>query len=511
VGAIARRLGAERAWPIAALLTLVTPTVVRFVATQYVDILLGALLLAALHFGFRWLDEARWADAGLAATALGLAAGTKVLGVVYAGFLVAALFPLARGQWRRRAVHLVAALAVAGLLGSYFYLRNVALGVDPLAIQCEMTGAGREHANRPSIPRQNSVADIGIGLLTEGHLLDAFLGVTRPQSLELGVGPPIFVLLLAVATLPLALPRQRRREAWAILLFVGLTVAFWVAVPFARNRHVFANVRYLVPVLGLAFAGGVAALARRPAATRWLPWIGVVLALQGLLQLHAEMPRGVRLAMAAVDCVLVALSWSDGARGWARRHWRALATTSGVAALLLVPPWAHFRVADRGRAYAEELTAHLTTSRLQAAAWGWLDRHGEDGNVATVGSPNSYFIYPAMGTRLERDVRVVNFNHADLRHAAAYPACQPRVDPDPRAWLVALVKQRIRWIHLSRFPGFELPLEDRWARQMPGLFARRFADDTNVIYELLLPGDLGAAAAEGGSRAVSPPVAPPVE
>jgi hypothetical protein len=98
-----------------------------------------------------------------------------------------------------------------------------------------------------------------------------------------------------------------------------------------------------------------------------------------------------------------------------------------------------------------------------------------------------------MGPRLERDVRVVGFNRADLPLAADYPQCQPRVDPDPGAWLAALARQRIRWLYLSRFPGFDFPLEDRWARSQPHLFAPRFEDRTNVVYEVLLP---PAAAAE---------------
>jgi hypothetical protein len=211
----------------------------------------------------------------------------------------------------------------------------------------------------------------------------------------------------------------------------------------------------------------------------------VVIAVQSLLQLHAEMPRGVRLVMAVVDVILVALALSARTRQAARLHWRRLAIGSALLCFLLVPWWTRFRVADRGRTYAEELTAHLTTARFQAAGWAWLDRHAGQGNVAAMQAPNSYFVYPAMGPRLERDVRMVNINRADRRLAAAYPACEPRVDPDPRAWLDGLARHRIRWVYLSRFPNFEFPIEDRWARQMPRLFAPRFEDDTNVIYELL--------------------------
>jgi hypothetical protein len=80
VGGIARRLGARRHWPLASFLVLLIPTVVRFVATQYVDIFLAAALLAAVFFVLRWLDRPSWSDAALAGAGCGLVCGTKILG-----------------------------------------------------------------------------------------------------------------------------------------------------------------------------------------------------------------------------------------------------------------------------------------------------------------------------------------------------------------------------------------------------------------------------------------------
>jgi hypothetical protein len=154
-------------------------------------------------------------------------------------------------------------------------------------------------------------------------------------------------------------------------------------------------------------------------------------------------------------------------------------------AVLGAPSLARFRVADRARALGREFTAHQTVARFSADAWGWLEEHGGDGNVAAVSAPNNYFMYPAMGTHLERDVRYVNFNAANHPLAVQYPECQPRVDPSPAAWIANLEAQHIRWVHLSRFPRFDFPLERQWAEANPQLFALRFADDGNLIYELL--------------------------
>ncbi len=487
VGGVARQLGARRHWPLASFLVLLTPTVIRFVATEYVDILVGAVFVAAAYFALRWLREPAWSFAVLIGAGLGLAAGAKVLGVFDAVALAGLAVPLARGAWGRRAGQVVAALLVAALLGSFFYLRNVALGADPLAIPCEETSSGPENANQPTIPRKNSVVDLWEPMIREGQLLDSFLGISRPQSQELGVGPQAFVLLLAALILPFGLGRERWRESLLATGQMWAQLAFWLMVPFAKSHHVFANVRYLIPALGLAFAGSVALGEKKGVRDRWLEGIALALLAQGLLQLHAEMPRGVRLALAAADLGAVALALSPGLRAFAVRRRRELAVAAVALAILGAPSLARFRVEDRARALGKEFTAHQTTARFSAEAWGWLEEHGGDGNVAAVSSPNNYFMYPAMGTRLERDVRYVNFNAANHPLAIQYPECQPRVDPSPQAWIANLEALHIRWVHLSRFPRFDFPLERQWVEANPQLFALRYADDGNLIYELLSP------------------------
>ena len=98
--------------------------------------------------------------------------------------------------------------------------------------------------------------------------------------------------------------------------------------------------------------------------------------------------------------------------------------------------------------------------------------------------PQLYFIYPAMGPFLERRVVYVNLNGADFAYAAAYPGCNPRVDPSPGAWLANLRKSEVRWLLVSHFPDRPFPLEQTWAEAAPGLFALRYADAFNKIYEL---------------------------
>jgi hypothetical protein len=551
-GAVARRLGARRRWPLAAFLVAMTPTVLRFAATQYVDVFTAACLVAACGFGLSWLREPRPGTAALAAIGLGLAAGAKVLGLVYAGALAAALLALAAGSWRRRGAHAAAALLLAAALGGFFYLRNAARGVGPLALECEGLPHRRPAAGLPRLPRPGSVAALPRQMLAEGRLPRALLGtVDEPRSpfADLGLGPQALLVLLGLPALA-ALPRERWREAAVVGSQVVAQAAVWAVVPYAAAGHVFANVRYLLPAVGLALAGGVAATESRrpsPAADRWLEGVTLALLAQDLLQLHTQISDGVRLAVAVADVAAVALALSPRLRARLRRLVEpaaagaagdlpptsrlsidlplavarssmvlplAVVLAATLAAALFGAPWlARFRAADRTRAFTQEYTAHGINIAWYASGWDWLDRHGGSGTVAVVNSPDTFFTYPAMGPRLARRALYVNVNAADLDEAAAYSMCQPRVDPDAGAWIANLRRAGVRWLDLTRTPPFPFPIEEGWARAHPDLFALRFADPTNLVYELLPPAAAGRPGWPGGTprrpeRAAAPRLRP---
>jgi hypothetical protein len=255
-------------------------------------------------------------------------------------------------------------------------------------------------------------------------------------------------------------------------------------VPYAASHHVFANTRYLVPCFGIAFAAGIAMLEDRIRET-WLAALAVALLAQDLLQMHSEMPHGVRVAMGVLDVLALGIALSPGLRAFTIRRARPLALAALVAGVLLAPVLGRFRLDDRARALAQEYQAHVTTSRLFAAGWGWLDHHGENGTVDVFTSPATYFTYPAMGQYLERKATYVNVNVEDVREAATYPLCQPRVHADPDAWLVNLKKAGVRWVLASRYPDFPYSIEHDWAVAHPELFKLRFQDNTNEVWEFL--------------------------
>jgi hypothetical protein len=77
-GGVARELGARRHWPLVGFLALMAPVMLRAAATQYVDLLVGATIVAGCFFALRWFREARLGDALLLGAACGVAAGAAL-------------------------------------------------------------------------------------------------------------------------------------------------------------------------------------------------------------------------------------------------------------------------------------------------------------------------------------------------------------------------------------------------------------------------------------------------
>ena len=215
--------------------------------------------------------------------------------------------------------------------------------------------------------------------------------------------------------------------------------------------------------------------------------------------LHAEMPRTVRLALGLVDWRPLASPSRPGCgRPRCARAARAGAGRPG-ARPPRAPLLARFRVKDRARRLREEYTTHKIAASLCAGAWGWLDKNGGDGTVAVRLGPSNFFIYPAMGTRLERRAIYVNINPPTPARATDYPGCDPRVDPDPQAWLENLVKQASAGSP-APLPADQLPpIEAEWIQARPDLFALSYEDEPNLVFEFLPSGRLARAAAARGA------------
>jgi hypothetical protein len=150
VGGIGRTAGLSRGGAAAAgALFVLTPAVLAQAPTAYVDVLLAALVLAALHGLARFTVTARASRLVAPALAAGLLAGTKGTGVFWAAGLVATAAVLAALLVRRgRLTPARAAGALAGvvgaclLLGAWWYVRSAVDTGNPL-YPFELRAGGR--------------------------------------------------------------------------------------------------------------------------------------------------------------------------------------------------------------------------------------------------------------------------------------------------------------------------------------------------------------------------------
>jgi hypothetical protein len=509
-GAVARELGARQSWPLAAGVVAVTPMVVRFVGAQYAELLVAGALVAAVFFSLRWLVAPTTGGAILVGLGLGLAAGAKVVATVYVAAWMAAVAAGAlhrRDALRVRLAGGVLVLALVGSLGGYWLVRNWVLGAGVFGERCEPLLISDGEAVGAGVGVRFPVPDSIVGrldeVLAEGELADALLGVPWAVASELGIGPQV-VLLLPLFLLPWLLSAERRGAGWLVWSQLLVQGAFWLTVPVSSYGWIFASPRFLGGALALAIAGGTAVLETRVARPRATELLAVALMIQSLLQLRAEMPRGVRLVLAAIDlAALLAIIGPPAWGGWCRRHSGRLAAATALLVWSLVPLWSTFRIADRGRAMAKESTVHEAPLERFAAAWNWLDRFAGRSTVAVVGWPRTQWLYPAMGPRLERRAIYVNVNARDGEHAALYPQCDPRGEVAADAWLANLLRRDVRFLLVMRSSDDGWPVEAGWAAALPGLFTPRFADDATQIYEFSLE------AARGVLLAMPPPASSP--
>ena len=344
----------------AALAFLLVPEIWQQAPTAMVDLGMAAFLLAALPFLTRLRAGGTRSDLLALGAALGLAAGTKVVGALLAlPFLAAGA--LAAVRRRSGAGELGAALAVAAIGGGFWYLRNLVLTGNPVY----------------------PVAALGFPGLYDGqamrawdyHLTVGDLGALGGMLLASGVG------FASAAAVGLA-------RAWRSLetaLAIALVTIFWLLVPYQESRFLFV-------------AFGVAAVALGQGAHRPPPalgWGALGVAIAGAL---VAWPTPDRLALvpAAAAGALAHAAWRripPPARAGLRRA--GLPIVAGTLALTLGIAVHRYEARDPGYAVGDELDS----------AWSWFRANVRDARVAYTGTN---LAFPLAGRALSNRVTYVN-------------------------------------------------------------------------------------------------------
>jgi hypothetical protein len=463
--AAVREAGGPRTGALAAALAfLLVPEIWQQARTAMTDLGLAALLLASLPFSFRAARPARGGDLLTAAAALGLAVGTKYVGLPlalpFALVALVALFSARSGGLRGGTVAAAAALLLG--TGGFWYLRNALVTGNPFY----------------------PVATLGLPGLTDRaamrawiyHLPIGQLGALGGMIGAAGVG---FVVAAAVVVVWRRLPLEAG-------LLLALVAIFWLWIPYQESR-------FLFPAFGVA---AVAIGRARPTAP--LDWrLAVVLA--GLVEYSTPerwliVPFGLLGAGAA-------MGWNHFA-AQARRPSRSIliVTLGGLgvaAAATLTLGLERYRARDPGYAVGTGLDD----------AWAWFRGNVYGARVACTGTNLGF---PLAGRDLANQVTYVNVAGApserlhDFGRRLPPPGRAPTPESAPYrdgasfdVWWRNLRAARAEVLFVAALDeivarnitadGDGFPIERAWADAHPAQFHLRYASPDARVYGISRP------------------------
>lgn len=369
VAAIGRTAALSRRGAAAAgSLYIVTPVVLAQAPTAYVDSLLAALVLSALHGLSRFAATARLSRLVVPSLCAGLLTGTKGTGLLWAAVLVltagmVGAVHVRHGRLRPTgaAQALVLVLGACALLGGWWYARNLVDTGNPV-YPFEIRVAGRTILKGPV-----QVAEV----------------ITQPPA---GAGRP-WPVAVAHSWAADLLPwrhgsydyEQRSGGLGPVWSWLGLPLSIPLTVWLWRRRN--AGLVAILPVLAL--------LAVQP--YRW--WARFT------------------LPLAAVGAIAIVLTAERLRRGFAGRGLRLV--TAGLAVLGAALVIARVNPASRANPLPASSVLHLVGASAQKRSLGhlffpeyrFLDHVPHDATIVVdLGAEPVRFTYPLFGPNLERTV-----------------------------------------------------------------------------------------------------------
>ena len=479
----------EYAFYAAALFTLI-PNYFKQIEVAYVDVMVGALFLAALNFLVLCAREYSRKNAVMFGVAAGLLAGTKTVALPYAVTLILPFILLSFIR-RRRAGTLLCAFVCIACWGGFSYLRNLFETGNPL-YPMDWPVFGR-HIFKGVMGR----GVYGAHFIPSDYRLDKFL-----FHEGLGAQTILFVLPAVFAALPVALLKKRRKLGWmegyCLLLPLILFLVFRFLIPLP-------NARYLYPMLGVGMLSGLylCSLLRIP--RRLLIVLVFVCAVSSVAHAakHTVLIAGF-VVSGSIGMVLFILKKRPVAGGTGLKlkfiHAVACCALIIIALIFIEKNYAAF-----------EFDRYISSRSFSGfwpdatAAWNWLNAHTRGDTIAYAGRPVPFPLY---GSGFKNNVCYVSVNAVDPAKLHYFPDGHYNWGTDFESlhinqrergnyrenaryslWLENLRRRKAGYLFvysLHQTKSLLFPVEYIWAQVHQDAFKKVFSNESISIYKIVL-------------------------
>lgn len=492
---LARELGVPPgASALTGALIVSVPDVARSASLPENDLIIAALLVTATASLARLNQRFTAWRALLAALAIGLAVGVKVIAVAYGAlpgviWLAIVLVRGRSGGWWRVLGIAAGGAAVVLLVGSYSYLRNAVVMDNPL-YPAGYRIAGRLLFDGLYFPTWEWRRSHAFFPYDWAEFLTGARGVFGLTVTTWAL--PGFGLAGAALAVALAGRRGTRRERlWqpvVLLALVPLSLAvFWFVIPYHFDRFLFAPLAWgvVAGMWGLGWWWNRLAPARL---SQLYPYLTVPLILYNLVNVPLDPAVRQRAsywlaALVVIGGVPLALALLPRLNLERRRLLPGIA----AAGLMLLAIAAYPRY---DREYAErrydEWRAQIAGFNQQTDAWEWLAAQTADA-PATVAVAGTNEVYPLYGPGL--DNRLVTIWHSG--ELAGYGWGAPFVlygEPDRAAWEARIEREGVDYVVITENVSFGgWPVERGWLAASGGRFELAFQNADIEIWARVEP------------------------
>ena len=487
VAGIARTMRASTpsAW-LAGALWVSLPIVLRQSVEPMVDIAIAAFATIGAFLLLRWRKEGRPWRIVLAAAALGLAVGTKYLGLIWAASaLLLVITTMFQRRHAPRIMTLALCIGLLVLLGGYAYARNAWVSGNPLLpLDLKLGDVTLLHGSR----------SVGQYAQSDLHRSPLSALVASPRALlDLG---PLAVLSLIVTSFTL-LRRSRPGSVPVAATSLFACLVFMLAVPYREPR-------FLLFPLALSLAVSATFLPSRPSLLiALLPLVSAPLSLFYWVKDLYNNGIGVRVVVGSVAVlVLAALCLLRLPRlGFSRAVKAApfLAAAVGCVLLILIgaaslPRYEATRFAHWNRFWSTRIPwgAHEARADLADAAQAWsLLADRTNPRSVTVGYAGTNIPYPLAGIGLQN--RFLFVPRSGGRDGWKYDwkgaPTDPARDGSEAEWMRNVKALDVQYLCVLREAraGDSLefiPPEETWADAHEDMFRRVWTRNWVRIYEV---------------------------